>query len=122
MKHVTYADKSLLLGDDTADTLIRYAAALTQHGTADSVEVKAISSDGDSVTATFLLGPGAPLMAETATNDLPEPDNSDVTTHMQERIGMLGSTPEGHPLDLEDQGGGYVEDYNPTDPAGLPTA
>lgn len=28
MQYVTYADKSLLVGDDAAETLIRYAAAL----------------------------------------------------------------------------------------------
>lgn len=111
MKHVTYADKSLLIGDATADTLIRYAAALTQHGTADSIEVQAISSDGDAVTATFLLGPGAPLMAETTTNTLPDPDNAGITQHMQERMEMLESVPRGYALDPNEQADDYVEDY-----------
>jgi hypothetical protein len=80
MKHITYAEKSLLLGNDTADALLDYAAALATVGRGESVTVHAISSDGDEVDATFLLGAGAPLMAETTTNTLPEPDN-DATVH-----------------------------------------
>ena len=117
VKHITYADKSLLIGDETADTLIKYAAVLTQNGTADSVEAKAISSDGDNVIATFLLGPGAPLMAETAHTALPEPDNTEVTAYMQDRIDTLGHAPTGNALDPDDAAE-YVEDYTPSNAEG----
>ncbi|OUE28387.1 hypothetical protein BFL36_01460 [Clavibacter michiganensis] len=76
MKHITYAEKSLLMGDDAADALLEYAAALATHGRGDSVTLRALSSDGDEVDATFLLTAGSPLMAETATTTLPEPDNA----------------------------------------------
>ncbi|RIJ52440.1 hypothetical protein DZG00_04875 [Clavibacter lycopersici] len=75
MKHITYAEKSLLVGDATADALLEYAAALSSRGRGESVTVHAISSDGDEVDATFLLGAGAPFMAETTTSTIPEPDN-----------------------------------------------
>jgi hypothetical protein len=47
MKHITYAEKSLLIGDATADLLLDYAAALGSDGASDSVSVHAISSDDD---------------------------------------------------------------------------
>jgi hypothetical protein len=77
MKHITYGDKSLLIGDEAADVLLEYAAVLGQHNTADDMVVHALGSDGDDVDATFLLGQGAPLMAETSTTRTPEPDNID---------------------------------------------
>lgn len=102
MKHITYSEKSLLIGDTAADMLIHYAAVLTQNGLADSVEVKAVSSDGDNVIATFLLGPGAPLMAETAHTHMAEPDNAEITAYMQDRIDHLNHDPVGAALDPED--------------------
>lgn len=93
MKHITYAEKSLLLGDDAADTLIEYAAVLATHGRGDSVTLRALSSDGDEVEATFLLTAGAPLMAESATTRLPEPENAEAILGMRDRIGRL-ETPE----------------------------
>jgi hypothetical protein len=76
MKHITFGDKSLLVGDEVADALLTYAAFLASDARGDTVEIHAISSDGDEVTATFLLGPGVTMMAETAHTSLPEPDNS----------------------------------------------
>ena len=86
MKHITYAEKSLLLGDEAADTLIEYAAVLASHGRGDGITLRALSSDGDEVDATFLLTAGAPLMAETATTRLPAPDNAEAVALMRSRI------------------------------------
>ena len=83
MKHLTYADKSLLIGDDTADLLREYAAALASAHAGDTVTVNAISSDGDDVQATFLLGQGAPIMAETSTTKVPEPDNTEANQYLR---------------------------------------
>src|ERR1700712_4210183 len=76
MKHVTYSEKSMLVGNEAADLLLEYAAAVSKIHTADTVNINALGSDGNNVEATFLLGEGAPLMAETATTDVEEPDNS----------------------------------------------
>ena len=65
MKHLTYADKSLLIDDATADALLEYAALLARVGDADSVSVSAYSADGQTVEATLLLDAGAPIMSET---------------------------------------------------------
>ena len=40
MKHVTYSDKSLLVGDIAADLLMRYAAALANTNGADTVDIR----------------------------------------------------------------------------------
>jgi hypothetical protein len=89
MKHITYAEKSLLVGDDAADTMLEYAALLTTHGRGDTVTLRALGADGDEVDATFLLAGGAPLMAETAGTQIPEPDNAEATAAMRARIRRL---------------------------------
>jgi len=83
MKHLTYADKSLLIGDETAELLLEYAAALATGHAADTVTVNAIGSDGDNVDATPLPGQGAPVMAETSTTNVPEPDNADANRYLR---------------------------------------
>jgi hypothetical protein len=76
MQHITFADKSLLLGDEASRLLLEYAAALAGNDQADTVILNAIGSDGDDVQATFLLDSGSPLMAESATTKVQEPDNA----------------------------------------------
>jgi hypothetical protein len=83
MKHITFGDKSLLVGDDAADALLNYAAHLAGGAKGDTVDIHAISSDGDEVVATFLLGPGVTMMAETANTKLPEPDNTAALEYME---------------------------------------
>ena len=109
MKHLTYAEKSLLVGDDTADLLLEYAAALGTAGQADTVKVQAMSSDGDDVEATFLLGEGAPLMAETSTTKVPEPDNTDTDAYLRDKIQVLTHPPVGESFP---EGDVFPDDYN----------
>ncbi|WP_150307697.1 hypothetical protein [Planctomonas psychrotolerans] len=99
MKHVTYADKSLLVGDEAANVLLAYAAVLARNNNADTVDIRAISSEGNSTTATFLLDAGAPLMAETINSPLPEPDNTDAVAYMREQMTRLSERPTGVPFD-----------------------
>jgi len=89
MKHITFADKSLLVGNTTADLLMQYAAQLANTSSADTVVVNAISSDGDEVEATFLLDAGAPIMAETTNSNQLEPDNSTADGYMRLRLEPL---------------------------------
>jgi hypothetical protein len=84
MKHITFGDKSLLVGDAAADALLKYAAFLASEARGDTVEIHAISSDGDEVTASFLLGPGVTLMAETSNTPMPEPDNTEALEYMHQ--------------------------------------
>lgn len=89
MKHVTYADKSLLIGDEAADALLEYAVALANAEKADTVDVHAFGQDGQEVVATFLLESGAPVMAETVHTTMTEPDNWEAVAYMREHISKL---------------------------------
>jgi len=108
MKHLTYAEKSLLVGDTTADLLLEYAAALGTAGQADTVDVHAMSSDGDDVTATFLLGEGAPFMAETSTTKIPEPENTEAEAYLRDKIQLLTHPPVAESLP---EGAVYPDEY-----------
>jgi|GEM_PF-937756 len=104
MKHVTYSDKSLLIGDEAADVLIEYAALLGREGGADTVDLRAISSAGDETTATFLLNAGSVLMVETATTKVEEPDNNGAILEMHARMLLITSPPSVLPyLEHENQ-------------------
>jgi hypothetical protein len=93
MKHVTYSEKSLLIGDEAADLLLEYASALVNVGRGDTVDVHAFGSDGQEVVATFLLEAGAPLMAETTHTSMNEPDNWEAIAYMREHIDLLTKQP-----------------------------
>jgi hypothetical protein len=105
MKHVTYAEKSLLVGDEIADVMLEYAAQLTSDGDGKALDVRAISSDGDEVVATFLLGGGVPLMAETTTSTLQEPDNAELVQRVRADIARRR-----RPAEIEPHDGPVVSD------------
>ena len=86
VKHVTIAGKSLLMGDEVADALVRYAALLGKVYSADRVVVRSVGRDGEEVEADFLLNPGVVLMAESTTSGLPEPDNADALRYLRDRM------------------------------------
>jgi hypothetical protein len=92
MKFLTYADRSVLIGNEAADTLIEYSARLAEHGHADSVALNAIGTDGDDIVASFVLGSGTNLMAESTSSKLPEPDNADGLGYMKEKLEEMSST------------------------------
>lgn len=95
MKRITYVDTSVLVGDAAADTLLEYAATLARHHSADALELEALGSDGDGITATFLLDSGASLLAASSRSLLPEPDNSIAIHYMRERIELIGKPARG---------------------------
>lgn len=97
MKHITLAEKSLLVGDEAADTLVKYAALIAELGSGDTVEVNAVGIDGEAVTATFLLNSGTTLLIETTRSHLPEPDNRRVVEYMQEKLRNYGPVAPEYP-------------------------
>jgi len=99
MKQVIYAEKSLLLGDEVVDLMMEYAVLLAKQSSADSVDVEAIETDGDKVTATFLIGPATIMVAETARSGFPEPDNDSAEAYLKEQIGLIKTPPLAHGLD-----------------------
>lgn len=91
MKHVTFADKSLLVGDEAADLLTEYSAAVARNHTADTVTLSGYGADGSDVEATFVLDQGTVLMAETTRSSMPEPDNTETERLMREKLSQLTS-------------------------------
>src|SRR5215213_1051386 len=89
MRHVTYADKSLMIGDEATELMMEYVAALVNAGQADTVEINAWSDDGQEVVATFLLQTGAPVMAETVHTSMNEPENWEAVAYMREHLAKL---------------------------------
>jgi hypothetical protein len=110
------ADKSLLVGDEAGDLLLKYAALLAQIGRGDSVQLRAIGIDGDEVTAGFLLNSGTVMLVESSSSRLPEPDNREAVRYMQERLDSYDWQQNAEPGD----GSGRADDAegDPTDSAG----
>jgi len=109
MMHVTFADKSVLLGDEVASLLIEYTAVLAEAGPAHDVSLTAYSSDGQKVTAKFALSGGAAILAESTQTDLSSPDNVEAETYLRQQIlsrkasGQVGPTTEPTVLDTYDE-------------------
>jgi hypothetical protein len=91
MKHIMYAEKTLMIGDDAADLAIEYAAVLANHSRADTVTLHAFDADGDTVEAKLLLNSGTNIVAATSHNSLEEPDNSEAVAYMREKMAALDS-------------------------------
>jgi hypothetical protein len=101
MKHLTMAEKSLLLGDEAADLLLEYAALLGQTDSADTVVLNAYGDDGDPVEVTFLLNGGTSVLAESSESTILEPDNDAGVRYMRERMTLIQSPPPAQPMDAQ---------------------
>lgn len=88
MNHVTFRDKSLLMGD-AADTLLEYARLVADNDQADTVTLSAISPDGNTVEASFLLISNTILMGESTNSEITPPDNSETVEELKERIDAI---------------------------------
>jgi len=63
MKRIHYASGSLLTGDDIADVIVRFAAALAHNNQAAEVRAPAVT-DGGTREVLLLLGPASQMLAE----------------------------------------------------------
>lgn len=93
MKHVMYAEKSLLMDDESADALIDYAAAVAASGGGDTVRLHAVGDDGNEVTVTFLLNSATVLIVETATAKIVTLDNDETVSAIHRKIQRLRNPP-----------------------------
>jgi hypothetical protein len=103
MKHLTVADKAMLIGDEAGDLLIRYSAALGRNNLADDVDVHVYSSDGDEVEASLVLNQGMTIMAESTHTSLPEPDNAEAVAYMRSKLEAMEHPPEVQASKTEDE-------------------
>lgn len=94
MKHILFANKTVLVGDAAADALVAYGVALAANNAADNVEYTCIGADGGIVQVSFLLNAGSALVAESTPSNLPEPNNHAEVARIRERTAALnGSYP-----------------------------
>jgi len=104
MKHVSYADKPLLMGDEAADTLLEYARLVADNARADTVTLRAVSPDGNTVDASFLLDASTILMVESTNSEVEPPDNSEAVQDLKERIDAIT-----RPVGVDSQEPPYVD-------------
>ncbi|MFE7846545.1 hypothetical protein ACFUTX_15275 [Microbacterium sp. NPDC057407] len=93
MKHLSFADKSLFLDDESADLLLEYAGLLASERSGDTVTVRAVGPDGNEVDATFVLNSATNLIAESTNSDLQPPSNPEAADYMRQRIELLRNPP-----------------------------
>ena len=101
MKRINYGPVSYLVGDDIADLLVLYTARLAASQLAEAVEVTVLGPAGNTEVASFALGPGITMTAESTRSDLDEPDNAEVAARIREAIGQLTPT-QVLPMSVED--------------------
>lgn len=89
MKHLISEAKSLLVGDEAADLLVRYAVLIARTGSADSVELAAIETSGNATLVTFLLNSSSSLTVESTASDLSAPDNLKAEQYLTSRIAEI---------------------------------
>jgi hypothetical protein len=104
MKHVSYADKSLLMGNEAADTLLEYARLVADNERADTVTLRAVSPDGNTVDASFLLDASTIMMVESTNSEMEAPDNSEAVQDMKDRIDAIT-----RPVGVDSQEPPYVD-------------
>ena len=100
MKRINYGDVNYLVGDEVADTMVRFTARLTTAQQGDAVEVNVLGPDGNAEVATFALGPGVAVTAESTRSVLAEPDNAAAVAFMKDAVARLDAAPE--PITPED--------------------
>jgi hypothetical protein len=116
MKHVTLAEKSLLMGDDIADCLLEYSRLLGQDSQVDAVTVRAIGPDGNTVDVSILLNSGTTLVIESTNSTVEAPENHEAVRYVQSRIDRIINPPEAHAetssdtfdFDIDDRGRGLT--------------
>jgi hypothetical protein len=105
MKHVMYAEKSLLMDDASADALIEYAAALAEISGGDTVRLWAVGDDGNEVEVSFLLNSATVLIVESASANLNVRANDDAVSHMRHKAEQIRNPPPAQtqkPSDIPD--------------------
>jgi hypothetical protein len=99
MKHISFADKTMFLDDETADALMEYAGLLAAEHSGDTVTVRAVGQDGNETDATFVLNMATNLIAESTNSTLDPPENPVALKYMLERIALIRDPPPGRPME-----------------------
>ncbi|MEV8213409.1 hypothetical protein [Leifsonia sp. NPDC077715] len=92
MKRIHYASGSLLTGDDIADVLVRFGAALAHRNDAAEVHAPAVVEGGDTGEVLILLGPASQMLAEHEPFDGAELHDDEFVSQLEGKIAALGPT------------------------------
>lgn len=113
MKHIRYDNTTILTGDDIADAVIEYAAALSGGDRADTVAVPSIAPDGTRTTTKILIGPTSELVVEDADDDQLEDEDGDFVERLRAAARTFGHAEPIHAStrsDLKDIGSSNADD------------
>ena len=77
MKYVVYGLFSILTSSAAATAVLQYTAALSQSALTDVVTMPAVDLTGARTEVDLVLGPGIPVLAEEAADDVLEPTDQD---------------------------------------------
>ena len=69
MKTIHYAGDELLTGDEIADAVVEYAAALARGESSAALSIPTMDDRGEVVQVSMLLGPASQLIVTPATGD-----------------------------------------------------
>ncbi len=99
-----FGEKSLLMGDEIADSVLEYARLLGAEAGTDTVTVHAIGADGNTVDVALLLNSSSVMVVESTNSDVEPPDNDEAARYVHERIDRLRTPPEAR---SEDRAGDF---------------
>jgi len=90
VKHIHYDGATILTGDDVADAVIEYAAALSGGDRADTVAVPSVAPDGTLTTTKILIGPASELVVEDADDDVLETEDAEFVQRLRAAARTFG--------------------------------
>lgn len=94
MKNLGYGSATIQVSDAVASVVLHYAAILAQTGGGDVVDVPTADDDGAGAYASVVLGPGIPVMATNAPDDVLEDDDRDFVAEIMGRVAVaMGGAP-----------------------------
>ena len=92
MKHLTFADKSLFIDDESAAALLEYARLVSSAGASETVTLRAVGMDGNAAEVTLLLTPAVELVIESTDSPVELPVDQTAVAHMRDRIDRLSGS------------------------------
>lgn len=103
MKTVLYAGDSVVTGDDIADAVLRYAAALAGASQAATVDIPVLRPDGKVEHDTLLIGPASQILTQPGPRDVVEIEDPGLVADLDRRTAAVAS-PVALPLDEDTSG------------------
>lgn len=96
MKHIHYDGSVITTGDDIAEAVVEYAAALGANGRTDTVRVPTFDDHGTATTATILIGPASQIVVDDAEDDALEPEDVGFVDRLREAARDAGAVEVAH--------------------------